>query len=506
MNCKVVLLNPPTAAPSSEILLNLAYLSSTLKNAGHEVLVLDATAPHHFLTEDEIEQQILQFQPNFIGVTLTINYIPQTYEFINRLKKLKIPIVAGGPHANCLPEEVLSNGVDIVAIGEGEDTVLELADYFIGKKETKDVVGICFRNKDGTVHYTAKRPLIENLDRIPFPDYDSFPIAYYTGSSNPESNPIFWSVFSSRGCPYNCIFCSSHNVFGRTYRARSPQNVFQEIEFVTEKYGARIFAFQDDEAFINKERIIEFCQLVKKSRYPLKFSARLRIDNLNGQMLREMKSAYFRRLAFGIESFTDETLEKINKKYTVETIHKGFKLLEKAGFAAIYFNNIIGFPWETPEHLKNNIKEISKIPKSITYFSSTATPIPYPGTKLYEQYHKEYGFTDWWLDPKRNSLLSNISAFFMHFLPDQIPLYIEDDFWNYSPQMKKAITDFCWKNSSMYLRRCLFPHEYLFIFGFSKISHMVWKFSPRLERIFLYPAGWLVKRLAFVKKTSFINR
>ena len=139
MKCKVVLMNPPTAEPTTEILLNLAYLSSTLKQAGHKVLILDATAPHNPLSENEIKQQILQFKPHFIGVTLTINYIPHTYDYLERLKQLNIPLVAGGPHANCLPEEVLQHSVDIVAIGEGEDTILELAEYFIGKKELKDI-------------------------------------------------------------------------------------------------------------------------------------------------------------------------------------------------------------------------------------------------------------------------------------------------------------------------------------------------------------------------------
>jgi anaerobic magnesium-protoporphyrin IX monomethyl ester cyclase len=507
MKCKAVLMNPPTVEPTSEILLNLAYLSSTLKQAGHKVLVLDATAPHNPLSENEIKRRILQFKPHFIGVTLTINYIPQTYDYLKRLKQMKIPIVAGGPHTNCLPEEVLQHGVDIVAIGEGEDTILELAEYFIGKKEIKDIAGICFRNKDGTFHYTAKRPLIENLDRITFPDYDSFPIAYYTGSSNPESNPIFWSVFSSRGCPYNCIFCSSHNVFGRTYRARSPQNVFNEIEFLAEKYGARKFAFQDDEAFINKERVIEFCNLVKNSRFPLKFSARLRIDNCDEEMFLAMKSIGFKRLSSGIESFNDETLRKINKKYNVATIFEGFKILKKVSFAAIGFNNIVGFPWEKPEHIQSCINEISKIPEGLIYFSFTCTPIPYPGTKLYEQYHEQYGFTNWWLDPKRNSPHSSkIDAFFILFLPEQIPLYTEDIFWKYSPEMKQAINDFCWKSSSMYLKRCLRTHEYIFIYGFSKLSHMLWKRLPRLEKILFYPLVHLAKWFRLDRKTMYIHR
>ena len=131
MKCKAVLLNPPTAAPSSEILLNLAYLSSVLKKAGHNVIVIDATAPHNKLNEEEINKKIKDYKPHFIGITLTIVYIPQTYDYLKRLKELNIPIIAGGPHANCLPEEVLAHDVDIVSIGEGEDTIVELAEYFL---------------------------------------------------------------------------------------------------------------------------------------------------------------------------------------------------------------------------------------------------------------------------------------------------------------------------------------------------------------------------------------
>ena len=480
-----------------------------MKQAGHQVLVLDATAPHNPLSENEVHRRILDFLPHFIGVTLTIVYIPRTYDFLQRLKQLKIPIVAGGPHANCLPKEVLEHDADVVAIGEGEDTILELAEYFCGNKKLEDITGICFKNGEGKLHYTQTRPLIQSLDRIPFPDYDSFPIAYYTGNPNPDSNPIFWSLFSSRGCPYNCIFCSSHNVFGRTYRSRSPQNVFDEVKWVSKTFGARMFAFQDDEAFVDKKRVIEFCNIVKKSKLPLKFSGRLRIDSLDEKMLKSMKSADFKRLAFGIESFNDETLEKINKKYNVATIAKGFKILEKAAFSPVYFNNLIGFPWETPEHLKSNLKEISKIPKSIVYFTSTNTLIPYPGTQLYEQYHKQYGFTEWWLDPKKNSPSSNLdfkNTFFMMFMFDQVPLWNEDIFWNHPSTMKRAIENFCWKVASMSLRRCLHLPEYYFVYLFSKISRRIWKLSPRFEKVVFYPLVYLAKSLNLDRKVNFIYR
>ena len=508
MKCKVVLLNPPTASPSNVILLNLAYLSSTLKKEGHEVLVIDATAPYNQLTETQVREKIVEFKPHFIGITLIVKYIPQTYDFIDRLTDLKIPIVAGGPHANCKPEEVLGRGVDIVAIGEGEDTVLDLADYFLGKKKLKDVNGICYKDKKGEPNYTKPRNLIKDLDSIPYPDYESFPIVNYSGSSDPESNPIFWSMFSSRGCPFNCIFCSSHNVFGRTYRSRSPKNVFNEIKQLNIKYGAKTFAFQDDEAFIDKKRVIEFCNMVKKNFGSMKFSGRLRIDSLDLEMLNAMSSAGFKRLAFGIESFYDESLFKMNKKYKLIDIEKGFKILEKSQFKAIYFNNLIGFPWETPDHLRKILKEIEKIPKSLMFFTSTSTLIPFPCTELYDRYHKEYGFTNWWLDPKENSPQKTITSentFFMLFMFDHIPLWSEDTFWNHSPEMKKTIIDFCWEVSAMSLKRCLSPMQFRFVHRFSKMSHWTWKKSVKLERVLFYPFVKLAKWLKLDEKVRFIN-
>jgi len=507
--CRAVLLNPPTAAPSSQMLLNLAYLSAALKQAGHEVLVLDATAPHRRLSEADVEREVRGFAPHFIGVTLTITWIPATYAYLERLARLGVPIVAGGPHANCLPEEVLAHGPRIVAVGEGEETVVELADHFLGRKPLEAIAGLCFRRGDGSVHFTARRPLIEDLDRVAFPDYASFPIARYTGSPDPHSNPIFWSVFSSRGCPYNCIFCSSHNVFGRTYRARSPRNVFQEIEHVAETYGARVFAFQDDEAFINKQRIIEFCGLARGSRYPLKFSARLRVDSLDAEMLAAMRAAHFVRLSFGIESLDDETLRGINKKYDVATVVRGFRLLDEAGFPAISFNNIVGFPWETPEHLGRSLDQIARIPPGLVYFSFTATPTPYPGTELYERYHAEYGFTDWWLDPSRNGAPASppaAGAFFMLFLFGHGPLYAAEGFWRHGPRMQRAIEDFCWRLSRMYLRRCLRAHEFAFAYGLARASHWLWRRSPRLERALFGPFVRLARRLGLDRKATFTYR
>ena len=505
--CRAIFLNPPTAAGSSEPLLNMAYLASAMRAKGHEAIVLDAKATHKPLDEKAIEKKVREFRPDFIGVTLTITYIPATYLYLKRLKKLGIPIVAGGPHANCVPEEVIANGADIVSIGEGEETIVELADYFLGRKRLETIAGICFRNKDGSHKYTKPRVLIEDLDSIPFPDFRDFPIENYTGSKDPDSNSVFWAIFSSRGCPFNCIFCSSHNVFGRTFRARSPENVFDEIRDIHEKYGAKRFAFQDDEAFINKKRVIEFCDLVKKSGLGISFSARLRVDSLDEEMLMAMKESGFTRLAFGIESFNDESLEKMNKKYTTGQIFQGLGILKKTGFRHIHFNNLVGFPWENPSHLEDCANKISKIPKGIVYFCGANTLIPYPGTKLYQDNHKKYGFTGWWLNPEMNSEKEVCSkgAFFMEFVSSYAPLYSEELFWGHGEEMKKALNEFCWRVSSMQLKRCFGFWEYLSAYWLSRASWLIWKLNPGLEKALFYIPKKVVKALGFAEKAQFRN-
>jgi radical SAM superfamily enzyme YgiQ (UPF0313 family) len=507
--CRVVLLNPPTAAPATEILLNLAYLSAALKHAGHEVLVLDATAPHQRLSEAAVERRIREFAPHFIGVTLTITYIVDTYGYLARLRLLGIPIVAGGPHANCLPEEVLAHGVDIVAVGEGEETIVELAEHFLGRKSLANINGLCFSNGTGDRAFTPPRPLIPDLDSIPFPDHDEFPIARYTGTDDPNSNPVFWSIFTSRGCPYQCTFCSSHNVFGRSYRARSPANVLVEIQELTQRFGPTFFAFQDDEAFIKEDRILEFCRLVRDSGLPLQFSARLRIDSISESMLAALKECGFRRLSFGVESLNDETLAKIRKQYNVETVQKGFRKIARTGFPAISFNQLIGFPWETAAHLDANLAELTRIPPEVNYFSFVVTPVPYPKTKLYEDHHEEYGFTDWWLDPRRNSRAAEPDSngcFYMSYARSMHPLYTDDQFWHYSGRMKAAIERYSWQVLSAYLKRYLSRTEYLFVYHACRASHRISKLSPRLEQLLFHPLKRLGERLGLPQKVSFAHR
>lgn len=505
---RVLLLNPPTAAVSTAPLLNLAYLASSLRKAGHEAKVIDATAPYKPYTAEAIKKVITEFKPDFIGITLTIVYIPQTYLYMKDLRKMRTPIVAGGPHANSLPAEVLENGADIVAIGEGEETIVELAEYFLGNKSLNSIVGVCFKDRDGKFFYAPKRKLIEDLDSIPFPDFGDFPIKNYTGSEDVNTNPIFWSVFTSRGCPYNCIFCSSHNVFGRIVRLRSARNVFDEIKSLVDRFGVEKITFQDDEILCSKKRFLELCDIITNSNLKIKMSIRTRIDSIDKEILLKAKKAGLTRMSFGIESWNDETLKKINKKYTVETIHEKFKAIEETRFPYISFNNICGFPWETKGHLRKNLKEISKIPKSISYFSTVATPIPFPKTDLYDLYHKEFDFTGWWLNPKNHPPVFSDKKrpFFIHFVSMMVPLYKPDIFWTYSQKIQKEVDRFSWKIFELFSRRHFRFYEYILIIFLCRASWFFWKLSPNLEYLLFGFLSRNSKILKLKEEIAFISK
>lgn len=478
---KIILLNAPTAGYSSMPLLNLAYLSAVLKKAKHEVKVIDAAAPFKKWSEEEVLNAVKKFEPDLIGLTLTITYIPHTYKFIAKLKELGFPIMAGGPHANCLPEEVLNHGVDIVVIGEGDETVVDLAN----KMKLEDVKGICFL-KNGKPHFTEPRKQIEDLDSLPYADFSEFPIENYTGSIDPHSNEMFWSIFSSRGCPFDCIFCASHNVFGRSYRSRSPRNVFDEVCELNEKYGATFFTFQDDETFIDKKRMIEFCKLVVGSQF--RFSGRMRIDTVDAEMLDWMKKVGFARLPFGIESFNDDSLKKMNKMYNVEKIFKGLDILAESDFKNINIALLVGFPWETPEHFKTTLENMKKIPETLNYYCGMNTLVPFPGTKLYNDYHEQFGFTNWWLDEERNSKTIEVvnDSFWYLFLSKYGPLHAKERFWNFPDYMKQAIEKFCWDVAFLQLQRNLSSMQHRIIYSMLKLSYNVWKVAPLLEKLLFF--------------------
>lgn len=500
MNNRVYILHPPTHASAAIFPLGLAMLSSVLRKSGYEVRTVDAAAPFEKITSDGIINDIKEYDPLFIAVSLTLDLISEKYKLINKIKKLSYPVVAGGPHVNYLPNEVLNySDVDIIGIGEGEDIIVDISEYFQGKKDLNSISGIAYR-KNGENIFTKKRVLISDLDRLPYPDYDDFPIRNYTGSDDPGSNRVFWRIMASRGCPFRCYFCTSNQVFGSKYRLCSAQRMFDEMKYLHEKYGAPAIALEDNEPLIDKDRISDLCDLLINSDINLRISCRSRIDSADTKLLKKMKEAGFNRISYGIESGDNETLNRIRKKYKYQDIIKGFKMISESGFPVINFNNILGFTWETKEHIENTIKMNMQVPKNIEYFATVTTPIPYPGSDLYEDNYEKYGFKDWWLDPSKHEELTAIiedRPFYMNFMAGLLSHDMKINFWNYSKEMQKVIFRAKIKIQLLYLRNKVPAYLLWVIYVLSRISAHLDSRNPKLERrIFKIFSKKLIQKLS----------
>jgi len=495
MNNRVFLLNPPSWSEVSSFPLGLACLSSILRKNGYEVMVVDAAAPYKSKTPKQIIDLVKDFKPLFVGMHLMFDFVYEKYRFANELKELGYPLVGGGPHANLVPKEVLDNGFDIVSIGEGDEIILELAEAFNNGRDLETIDGLGLRRNDGSVVFTKGRDLINDLDAIPFPDYSDFPIRNYTGKDDYSSNKTYFNIYSSRGCPHRCTFCSSSRVWGNRYRWRSAQNVFDEIVHFKEVHGAHYFAFQDNEPLVNKKRIFELCDLLKKNKVNVKISTRARVDNLDEDLLKRMMGVGFYKLAIGVESGDEETLKRVNRNYTRADIRKTMEMLDRIKFPVIHFNNLIGFPWETRKHLNNTLEMNLEVPKTMTYYVNVVTPIPLPATPLYEEYCDEYDFRDWWFDQKRQEAIEGAQVkdeekpLFKVLMPRLKIDYLETDFWKYSGSMMKAIMNLQLRLQKLaYQRNKNISRIDIFVaFLLIGLSIRLYQFSPRLEKILLSP-------------------
>ena len=275
---KILLIQPPftilrTENKKCHPLLGLAYLAGSLKDS-FEVKVLDSIAEgydrieylnkeylRYGLAFEDIEQKIREFSPDAVGVScLFSSQIENVYEVFKIAKKInnKIITVMGGAHPSAVPEESMRDkNIDFAVIGEGETALKKLLQALDTKKELSDIEGLACRINGQTVIFPRKR-YEENLDNLVFPDWDILPLEKYYKINNPHGSPArrtpYLPMITSRGCPFKCIFCSVHNLWGNNYRKRSAENVLQELEFLAHKFGVREVLFEDDNLTLDRER------------------------------------------------------------------------------------------------------------------------------------------------------------------------------------------------------------------------------------------------------------
>ncbi|MBF0520605.1 MAG: cobalamin-dependent protein [Nitrospirae bacterium] len=377
-----------------QIPLGIYYIAAYLRTQGFVAAVTDAEALK--LTEDDIIKEIGDFAPGFVGISSTTVAFHRALTTA-RLIKEKFPnvaIILGGPHVTSNYEHAMSfDAFDYGVVGEGEATVLELLNALYEGRPVADIKGIVYRDTNGKLLNTGRREYIQDLDTLPYPAFDliSDINLYKPPPSNYKTLPVV-NMITSRGCPSGCTFCDK-NIFGRMYRKRSAQNVFDEIMYLWEKYRIREIAFVDDTFLVNKQRIYDLFGLIQKSGLFFHWTCMARINNVDFEFLKFLRDNGCWNIAFGIESGDEEILKVIKKDISLEKTRQVIGWCHRLQIKTKGFF-IIGHPLETLETMNKTIEFSLSIPLDAVVVTIN-TPIP--GSPQYAEAHK-YGSldtTDW---------------------------------------------------------------------------------------------------------------
>lgn len=359
--------------------IGLGYLAAYLLKYNKRVKILDEEAVS--INDALLNEYIRGLQkPYIFGISCLTAGIGRGHELARMIKSKysDSKIIFGNIHPTVLPEDVLRDkNVDLVVRGEAEETLNLIYERIKNNKDYSDIEGISFR-KDGTVINNEKAPLpiIENIPGFPYHLFEEKSNRYELGF-----------IASSRGCPYDCIFCSQRSISGRKYRFFSARAVIHDIEEIIFKYKRYYITFLDDAFTINKERVIRLCEMIRQRGFHKKamFDCQARADTVDEEILRSLKGAGFRTINFGIETASERLMELIDKKETLKDIVAGIKLTKKFGFK-ISGTFILGLPTETEQERKAAYGLAKELSLDYVRFNNAT---PYPGTKLYEIAVKE---------------------------------------------------------------------------------------------------------------------
>jgi len=468
--------------------LGLAYLGAMLGQVGCEVRILDASAPYTQYTLRELVAETIDYRPDLVGVGIMIPWSQYSYQLIGELRRsIEAPIVAGGPHPSQLPEEALRYHADMVVRGEGEYAIQDLVKWLRGELRIEEILGLSY-HINGEVRHNPPRPLIEDLDVLPFPAKHLFIREHYVKTA-PEINK-YRTLISSRGCPFSCTYCSKP-VFGTTVRMRSPANVIMEMEALMETYGLQSFNFVDDLFTVNRQRVMEFCELILQKKLSVHWKCIARLNTVDPELLAKMKQAGCVGINYGVESGSPETLLRARRGYTVEQAEAALKATYEAGMPC-QANFMYGFPWETPQHIQQTINFIKKIEPYVEMIPAGGILEPTPGTALYEEYKDQYGFEGWWLNkrlPSKPSERAKVPFFERVFF---LFHNLENNFFNYAPPMKEAILkagETVGKIRLLHYARRLTKNPllvrmlWLVLYVLVGVSRTAYRVNPRIERV-----------------------
>lgn len=387
---KILLVVPPVKPGGDRFLtssitsphMGLACLAAVLQQGGFAVEVLDAQIEG--LDFVKFEQAVRRIEPDVAGITAFTEQVEEAALAARIIKRINpdIPVIVGGCHPTALPEQTLREfpDFDAAVFGEGEETFLELVKAIFAGKSLQGVPGVAYRT-GGSISVNPARHLIPDLDGLPFPAFELFPLERYPASYRLRKNVREIPIQGSRGCPYSCSFC--FKVMGSKVRRRSLDSVLAELRLRVEKFGARQICWLDENFTLSREWAWRFCEAL--IREGINRKARLfcesRVDLVDPELLRQLKRAGFFLLVFGAESGEAKVLEQSGKMILPEQIEAAVRESQEAGLK-VQLDMILGHPGETEAGIEKSLKMILAWDPD---YLAWARLVPYPGTRVAEE-------------------------------------------------------------------------------------------------------------------------
>ncbi len=367
--------------------LGISYVAAAFEAAGCEVRIFDYIISSY--SKEKLAAQLAEFQPDAVGAgSVTMNF-HEAQRIMRDVKNINPDILTmmGGPHVSFTAEETLRTfpEIELIFIGEADDTIMEFAPYIGRKNKWRGIGGIAYRQGDEVIN-NGKRGFIMDVDRIPLPARDLLPISRYRALGYPVS------MITGRGCPHGCVFCLGRKMVGSKVRRRRPELVLDEIEQIM-RLGFDRINIADDLFASDTGRVKEICSGMKERNLKLSWSAFARVDTVNQEMFDTMAAAGCDSISFGVESGSPEMLKRVRKGITLEQATQAIKMCKQSGMLP-HASFMVGLPGETKETLRQTgaFAESLKILFGYHYLA------PFPGTTLYEkvdQYDLEILTRDW---------------------------------------------------------------------------------------------------------------
>jgi radical SAM superfamily enzyme YgiQ (UPF0313 family) len=390
---KFLLINPPIGVFYEAVVppIGLAYLAAVLRQAGHEAEILDINLWRW--PEDEVRRRLAASEADAFGITGLISQYTYNKWLADLIKELhpERVVIQGGMMVSAMPQLMLeeSPGTDFIAVGEGEQTIVELAEALEGHRPVERVKGLWYRDpaQPGATTTTGHRADMPDIDALPYPAWDLVDIpAYWASRARAREmhmiyrNKPFIPLLATRGCPYRCNYC--HRFADDRLRYRSTDSILAEIDHWRSVYGIRYVDFQDELWGLSKKRAKEFCAALRSTGWDITWGCSIRLNVIDDEMIRVMAEAGCVFVSFGVESGSEEILINMNRRMKREVIVQGWNIVKKYGLDHLP-SFMIGYTGETPETIRETVELVCEMDVgSFAGWFRYVTPLP--GTQLYE--------------------------------------------------------------------------------------------------------------------------